>query len=87
VLTGLFTEHSLCRLISNCRPGITELMMHPGYVDAALDDVRTRLRRERGTEVALLTSAPVLDAVRRSGVALRSHDTATHALESHAHVS
>ena len=87
VLTGLFTEHSLCRAIGNCGPGITELMTHPGYVDAALDDVRTRLRRERATEVALLTSAAVLDAVRRAGITLRSHGTATHALESHAHVS
>jgi predicted glycoside hydrolase/deacetylase ChbG (UPF0249 family) len=87
VLTGLFTEDSLCRLIAACGPGVTELMMHPGYVDAALDVVRTRLRRERAGEVRLLTSASVIDAVRRSGIALRRHDTATHALESHAHVS
>lgn len=73
VLTGRFTRASLQALFESVPPGVTELMMHPGYADAALDRVRTRLRGERTDEVALLTDPATLDTVHRAGLILVAH--------------
>jgi hopanoid biosynthesis associated protein HpnK len=86
VLTGLFTRDGLKRVIARCAAGVTELMTHPGYADAALDGVRTRLRTERQTEVALLTDPDIIEAVARADLTLRSHDAAAAAAERHSHV-
>ncbi|HZR24499.1 MAG TPA: ChbG/HpnK family deacetylase [Vicinamibacterales bacterium] len=70
VLTGVFTEATFAAQLSNLPPGVTELMMHPGYVDSTLDRVRTRLRHERAHEVALLTATATWDAIARAGITL-----------------
>lgn len=56
---------TLRRLLAAMPAGdaVWELVCHPGYPDAALDQVRTRLRASRGLEHAAL-----LDLVPRSGV-------------------
>ena len=73
VLTGVFDGASFRALLRSLSPGSTELMTHPGYVDAALDRVRTRLRDARAREVDLLTAADTWDAVARAGIVLVTH--------------
>jgi chitin disaccharide deacetylase len=58
-MTGVMTEETLSRAIRRLRPGHTELMVHPGYVDDALRQMPTRLLASRETEVALLTSRAI----------------------------
>lgn len=69
-LTGLLTPARFHALVATMAGGSSELMMHPGFVDAALDRVRTRLRREREMEVELLTSRAARDIVERAGITL-----------------
>ena len=57
--TGVLDARLLRRLLSRMPPGTWELVCHPGYVDAALDGVRTRLRASRALEhEALLAVIP-----------------------------
>jgi predicted glycoside hydrolase/deacetylase ChbG (UPF0249 family) len=58
-MTGVMTEETLSAAMRRLRPGHTELMVHPGYVDDALRQMPTRLRASRETEVALLTSRAI----------------------------
>jgi hopanoid biosynthesis associated protein HpnK len=76
VLTGMFTRDDVGRVLERMGPGVSELMTHPGYPDAALDLVRTRLRQERAAEVAVLTDPAIADLVRREGIALVRHGQA-----------
>jgi hopanoid biosynthesis associated protein HpnK len=79
VLTGLFTSASFHAVLQSLPPGVSEMMMHPGYVDAALERVRTRLREARATEVSILTDPATLETIRREGIVLLNHaDTETH---------
>ena len=73
VLTGLLTRDDLRGLLQRIGQGVSELMTHPGYPDADLDLVRTRLRQERAAEVAVLTDPAIVDLVRREGIALVRH--------------
>ncbi|HZT75727.1 MAG TPA: ChbG/HpnK family deacetylase [Vicinamibacterales bacterium] len=84
VLTGLFDADSFAALLASTPPGTSELMMHPGYVDAALHGVRTRLRSARAREVALLTSADARRAIERAGIILVTHRPHS---EPHSHAS
>jgi hopanoid biosynthesis associated protein HpnK len=84
VLTGLFTLRSFTAMLAALPSGTTEVMVHPGYVDAALDRVRTRLRGERAEEVSLLTAAATREAVARAGLTLVTHDPLS---EPHSHAS
>jgi predicted glycoside hydrolase/deacetylase ChbG (UPF0249 family) len=73
VLTGIFTRDDVGALLERVGPGVSELMTHPGYPDAALDSFTTRLRHERAAEVAVLTDPAIIDLVRREGIALVRH--------------
>lgn len=87
-LTGVFNPDALRAVLEALPSGVSELMTHPGYPDSALDRVRTRLRAQRATEVALLTDPSIADTIRRAGIVLMRHDgAAATALERHAHVS
>jgi len=69
-LTGRrdFAERLLA-VLDHLEPGVTELMVHPGYVDASLEGwVSYRAGRER--ELAALLSAPVRDRLRRGDIEL-----------------
>jgi chitin disaccharide deacetylase len=48
--TGILNTRTLRRLLSLMPQGTWELVCHPGYVDPALDGVRTRLRESRAIE-------------------------------------
>ena len=54
--TGVLDSATLRSLLQSLPPGTWELVTHPGYNDADLDRVRTRLRASRDVERgALLT--------------------------------
>jgi hopanoid biosynthesis associated protein HpnK len=85
--TGHFTQPDLLALLDRLPRGLSELMMHPGYVDAALGRVPTRLRRERADEIAILTHPAVRAAIARAGIVLARHDTRPFLSESYTHAS
>lgn len=68
--TGYWTKPWLIDLIKQLPAGASELMCHPGYDDAELRNVRTRLRESRANELRLLTDADVLTALKADGVDL-----------------
>jgi hopanoid biosynthesis associated protein HpnK len=64
--TGTLDAATLTSLIGRLEPGTWELVTHPGYNDADLDPVRTRLRESRDQErnaLAALCHLPSLDLV------------------------
>jgi chitin disaccharide deacetylase len=73
-LTGYCTVARVAEIIDVLPPGVSELMMHPGYTDDALDRLPTRLRRERDEEVAILVHPAIREAVIRVGAVLTRHD-------------
>ena len=52
--TGVLDESVLRSLLRAMPDGIWELVCHPGYVDAALEQARPRLRASRETERSAL---------------------------------
>jgi predicted glycoside hydrolase/deacetylase ChbG (UPF0249 family) len=85
-LTGVFTPAALHALLETVAEGTSELMTHPGYDDAALNGLPTRLRRQRETEVALLTDAATRAVVARAGLTLTHHNHSAAVHEPHGHV-
>jgi len=64
--TGTLDAQTLTSLIGRMEPGTWELVTHPGYNDADLDRVRTRLRESREKErtaLAALSRMPSLELV------------------------
>ncbi len=57
--TGFMNENILGRLCGMLQPGVSELMTHPGIVDAELMRLKGRLRDSREKEKELLVSARV----------------------------
>jgi chitin disaccharide deacetylase len=72
-LTGLFTPASFRAELRGLPSGTSELMVHPGYVDVALDQVRTRLRRAREVELAILTDPASREALAAQNIRLTRH--------------
>lgn len=71
-LTGHMEESSLLAALSKLRPGVTELMCHPGLCDDDLRRAPTRLREHRERELEALTSGNVRDFLQRRGIELTS---------------
>jgi hopanoid biosynthesis associated protein HpnK len=64
-------------LIENLPEGTWELVSHPGYNDAELGQVKTRLRHSREQELAILTSPEAKELLKREEIQLISyHDLA-----------
>ena len=55
-------------------PGVTELMVHPGYVDETLTRLHTRLLDARADEVDLLTDPNTFDLLTSQRIRLIRHD-------------
>ena len=72
--TGVLSLESVVEPLRRLRPGVTELMVHPGYVDAALRAMPTRLLRSRADEVQLLSSLLVKYVVSDEAIHLVRHD-------------
>ncbi len=71
VSTGTFNAATLRALIAALPAGIWELVTHPGYNDADLDRVRTRLRASRDLErqaLSALREFPSLDLISYAGL-------------------
>jgi predicted glycoside hydrolase/deacetylase ChbG (UPF0249 family) len=67
-------DHNLFSCIAENLPeGTWEFVCHPGYNDADLDRVRTRLRQSREQELAVLTSPEAKAALQRRGIELISY--------------
>jgi predicted glycoside hydrolase/deacetylase ChbG (UPF0249 family) len=73
LVTGVL-DLELFTTIANAIPeGTWEFVCHPGYEDAALDGIRTRLRKSRVKELDVLTSPEARRALECRGVELISY--------------
>ena len=68
--TGELTREGVARLLRSLPEGTTELMCHPGFVDAELGKSATRLQASRGTEVEILTDTGIRNLVASRGIRL-----------------
>jgi hopanoid biosynthesis associated protein HpnK len=73
VATGGLTMANFKALIENLREGTWEFVSHPGYNDADLDRISTRLRASRETELAILTSREIKELIKKAGIQLISY--------------
>ena len=71
--TGGLTEQTFCELIQKLPEGTWEFVSHPGYNDTELDQVKTRLRQSRETELSILTSEATKEILQREQVQLISY--------------
>ena len=85
--TGLLDADVLRALLHATGPGVTELMVHPGYVDEALRRTDTRLLESRSRELALLCSMKTRALVAGERIDLVRHDLAHPVRRSFRHVS
>ena len=72
VSTGALDEKLFAAIVGSIPEGTWEFVCHPGYNDAELDTVRTRLRASREQELRVLTSQGAREVLRRHGVELIS---------------
>jgi hopanoid biosynthesis associated protein HpnK len=79
--TGFLDATILEQILRALPQGTSELMCHPGYVDPALEGTRTRLRAQRETELAALTSPGIRQIVDELGIELISYDKLSSAKE------
>jgi chitin disaccharide deacetylase len=72
-LTGKMTRESLAAELRRIRPGLTELMCHPGVYDAALESSPTRLKRQRQMELDALTAPEIRAGLAANAIELTSY--------------
>lgn len=72
VATGSLNERLLRLMVENLPDGTWELVCHPGYNDADLQEVRTRLHESREEELRILTSSSTRDLLAANGVEIVS---------------
>jgi predicted glycoside hydrolase/deacetylase ChbG (UPF0249 family) len=65
--TGVLNAELLCGLLPRLRPGISELMVHPG-LDETSATYATRLKESRPAELAALCDARVRETLERQGI-------------------
>ena len=73
LVTGVLDLNLFSCIADNLPEGTWEFVCHPGYNDAELYLVRTRLRQSREEELAVLTSPGVRSALQRRGIELISY--------------
>jgi hopanoid biosynthesis associated protein HpnK len=73
VATGVMDHYLFGNIIDSLPEGTWELVCHPGYNDADLANIRTRLRESRAEELRVLTSPKAREIVARSGAQLISY--------------
>lgn len=72
VATGALDQRLFKAIVGSIPQGTWEFVCHPGYNDADLATVRTRLRRSRVEELRVLISPEAREALQRQGVELIS---------------
>ena len=70
--TGFLNKQTLADIAGNIRPGINELMCHPGYIDDELLQLPTRLTSSRKKEVALLCSPEIKNMFTENNIHITS---------------
>lgn len=73
VVTGALTQELFDAVIGCIPEGTWEFVCHPGYTDADLEKIKTRLRSSRDRELQILTSQASRNALERHGVKLISY--------------
>ncbi len=73
VVTGRLDPALFDAIVGSIPDGTWEFVCHPGYVDADLDAVRTRLRESRQQELDLLVSPAARKAIEARGMELISY--------------
>jgi len=68
--TGELTREGVEQFVKSLPDGTTELMCHPGYADAALQESPTRLQDSRQTELQILTDTGIRNLVASLGIRL-----------------
>jgi hopanoid biosynthesis associated protein HpnK len=71
--TGAMDGRIFESIVDRLPEGTWELVCHPGYNDADLGRIQTRLRESRAVELRLLTSPEARETLARSGVQLISY--------------
>jgi chitin disaccharide deacetylase len=71
--TGVLDRKLFRLLLENLPEGTWEFVSHPGYHDAELQTVRTRLKESRAQELKLLTSPEAREIVSKNGIELISY--------------
>ncbi len=80
VESGHLTEEGLLRILRALKPGVTEIMVHPGYRDSTLEGWVLSHRYNREQELAALTSSKVKALVQELRIELVSYRTAVYSL-------
>jgi hopanoid biosynthesis associated protein HpnK len=70
IATGILDEKLLRAILDSIPDGTWELVCHPGYNDAALAGVNTRLRQSRVLEREVLTAPQIHDEILQRGIEL-----------------
>ncbi|MCI0628704.1 MAG: ChbG/HpnK family deacetylase, partial [Acidobacteria bacterium] len=73
VVTGRLDPALFEAIVGSLPEGTWEFVCHPGYVDADLNSVRTRLRASRQLELELLTSDAARKAIEARRIELMSY--------------
>ena len=73
VSTGALDLELFLAIVGSIPDGTWEFVCHPGYVDAELDSIRTRLRESREKELQVLTSEQARQALAERGIELISY--------------
>ncbi|HUI84219.1 MAG TPA: ChbG/HpnK family deacetylase [Candidatus Binatia bacterium] len=73
LVTGVLDLKLFSAIIDSIPEGTWEFVCHPGYNDAELGNVRTRLRQSREQELRLLTSPEAKDLLEQRGIDLISY--------------
>lgn len=71
--TGIMDDTLFTMMVSHMSEGTWEFVCHPGYHDADLQEVQTRLRESRAQELRVLTSANARQALEKRGIELVSY--------------
>ena len=66
-------ENLLVRWLAQVPGRVVEFVCHPGYNDAALSGIRTRLRASREAELKILTSPEARRILEQHGIELISY--------------
>ena len=73
VATGALDAGLFEGIVDGLPEGTWELVCHPGYIDADLGNIRTRLRESRAIELQILTSSEAREILARNEVQLISY--------------
>jgi chitin disaccharide deacetylase len=73
LVTGVLDLKLFTAIVESIPDGTWEFVCHPGYNDAALDQVHTRLRKSREQELSLLTSPEAKQLLHARAIELISY--------------